>query len=220
MAFCSNSGFGRLVDTDVIYTGASITCGGITVNPGDTVREFLSVVFLCSNDIVVEVEGNSLPIPDGTGNKVAFVGSGTFTQSGGSDIVVPSGYMGVLSWDGNEWSLSQSVEMPMPDGEVELGDNRGVSGDTVYKAIQDKLTGVDFGGIVSGGADLSGAEGKIYWIATEGTYTTGDGQITADAPLNIIYFNGSDWSVEPIDLSIENDLIVVESIDELRNLSP
>src|SRR5690625_2747647 len=109
MAFCSNSGFGRLVDTDVIYTGASITCGGITVNPGDTVREFLSVVFLCSNDIVVEVEGNSLPIPDGTGNKVAFVGSGTFTQSGGPDIVVPSGYMGVLSWDCNVWRLSQSV---------------------------------------------------------------------------------------------------------------
>src|SRR5699024_4933635 len=114
MAFCSSSGFGRLVDTDVIYTGPSITCGGTTVNPGDTVREYLSIVFLCANEILEEVEGNSLPIPDGTGKKVAFVGSGTYTQSGGPDIVVPSGYMGILSWDGSEWSLSQSVEMPMP----------------------------------------------------------------------------------------------------------
>lgn len=112
MAFCSNSGFGRLVDTDVIYTGPSITCGGTTVNPGDTVREFLSVVFLCSNDIVVDVEGNSLPIPDGTGIKVAFVGPGTYTQSGGPDVVVPSGHMGILNWDGSVWYLGSSVELP------------------------------------------------------------------------------------------------------------
>ena len=136
MAFCSNSGFGRLVDTDVIYTGPSITCGGITVNPGDTVREFISVVFLCANDIVVNVEGNSLPIPDGTGSKVAFVGSGTYTQSGGPDIVVPSGNIGILFWDGSVWSLSQSVEFNfVADGEIEEGDHRAVSGDTVFSFV-------------------------------------------------------------------------------------
>src|SRR5699024_4732233 len=132
MAFCSSSGFGRLVDTDVIYTGPSITCGGTTVNPGDTVREYLSIVFLCANEILEEVEGNSLPIPDGTGKKVAFVGSGTYTQAGGPDIVVPDGSMGILFWDGNEWSLSQSVELPTQsaDGEIEGGDDRAISGDT------------------------------------------------------------------------------------------
>src|SRR5690625_507241 len=141
MAFCSNSGFGRLVDTDVIYTGPSITCGGSTVNPGDTVREFISVVFLCANDIVVNVEGNSLPIPDGTGKKVAFVGSGTYTQAGGPDIVVPDGSMGILFWDGDEWSLSQSVEFNfVADGEIEEGDDRAISGDTAYLTLSRFLT--------------------------------------------------------------------------------
>lgn len=157
MAFCSNSGFGRLVDTDVIYTGPSITCGGSTVNPGDTVREFISVVFLCANDIVVEVQGNTLPIPDGTGSKVAFVGSGTYTQSGGPDIVVPSGNMGILSWDGNEWSLSQSVDMPeqTADGVIENGNNKATSGDTVYRAIAPLTALIEGGSYTIGDTDFS-----------------------------------------------------------------
>src|SRR5690625_4298848 len=154
---CSNSFNTRIIDTDIAYTGESFTCGDVTVNTGDSLRKAMEVLLTCQQDVVVAVSGNTLPV-DVEGKKVAFVGSGTYTQSGGPDIVVPDGSMGILFWDGSEWSLSQSVEMPMPDGEVELGDNRGVSGDTVYKAIQDKLTGVDFGGIVSGGADLSGAE--------------------------------------------------------------
>src|SRR5699024_3165382 len=164
MAFCSNSGFGRLVDTDVIYTGPSITCGGITVNPGDTVREFISVVFLCANDIVVNVEGNTLPIPDGTGSKVAFVGPGTYTHSGGSDVVVPSGNMGILSWDGSEWSLSQSVEMPtqVADGEIEEGDDRAVSGDTVYKnTVSNRVEAKGNEGLTLGYYDLTGNEPSV-----------------------------------------------------------
>src|SRR5699024_7884436 len=154
MAFCSSSGFGRLVDTDVIYTGPSITCGGTTVNPGDTVREYLSIVFICANEILEEVEGNSLPIPDGTGKKVAFVGSGTYTQSGGPDIVVPSGYMGILFWDGDEWSLSQSVEMP----EVEGVDVLDPLGEEIPKeiAVAKYAASKDFLGIVdiSDGSDI------------------------------------------------------------------
>ncbi|HIX54670.1 MAG TPA: hypothetical protein H9853_06565, partial [Candidatus Sphingobacterium stercoripullorum] len=59
------------------------------------------------------VAGTALPNL-GAEIRYTWVGPGTFTQSGGPDIVVPSGYMGVLSWDGSEWSLSQSAELPMP----------------------------------------------------------------------------------------------------------
>ena len=80
------------------------------------------------------VSGSALPTL-GAEIRYTWVGPGTYTQSGGPDIVVPSGYMGVLSWDGSVWSLSQSAEMPVQvaDGEIEEGDDRAISGNTVYK---------------------------------------------------------------------------------------
>lgn len=80
----------------------------------------------------VPVAGSALPTL-GAEIRYTWVGPGTYTQSGGPDIVVPSGNMGVLSWDGSEWSLSQSVEFNfVADGKIEEGDDRAVSGDTVY----------------------------------------------------------------------------------------
>src|SRR5699024_6080351 len=78
----------------------------------------------------IPVDGNTLP-DGGEGNKVTFAGPGTYTQSGGDDVVVPENSLGIIKWDGDEWSLSQSVEMPeqSADGEIEEGDHRAVSGD-------------------------------------------------------------------------------------------
>src|SRR5690625_750845 len=133
---CSNSFNTRIIDTDIAYTGESFTCGDVTVNTGDSLRKAMEVLLTCQQDVVVAVSGNTLPV-DVEGKKVAFVGSGTYTQSGGPDIVVPDGSMGILFWDGSEWSLSQSVEMPtqVADGEIVEGDDRAISGDTAYKDL-------------------------------------------------------------------------------------
>src|SRR5699024_5747590 len=60
----------------------------------------------------IPIDGNTLPTL-GTESKFSIVGSGTYTQSVGADVVVPENSLGVLVWDGSEWSLSQSAEMPV-----------------------------------------------------------------------------------------------------------
>jgi len=50
----------------------------------------------------------------GSEKKSALAQPGTYTQSGGADIVVQEGSMVILFWDGSEWSLSGIVEMPEP----------------------------------------------------------------------------------------------------------
>ena len=61
----------------------------------------------------IPVDGNTLP-DGGEGNKVTFAGPGTYTQSGGDDVVVPENSLGIITWDGDEWSLGSSVAIDIP----------------------------------------------------------------------------------------------------------
>lgn len=66
----------------------------------------------------IPVDGNTLP-DGGEGNKVTFASPGTYTQSGGDDVVVPENSLGIIVWDGDEWSLSSTVDFDFdfPDWE-------------------------------------------------------------------------------------------------------
>src|SRR5699024_7313331 len=63
----------------------------------------------------IPVDGNTLP-DGGEGNKVTFAGPGTYTQSGGDDVVVPENSLGIIVWDGDEWSIGSVVTIPAPVG--------------------------------------------------------------------------------------------------------
>ena len=63
----------------------------------------------------IPVDGNTLP-DGGEGNKVTFAAPGTYTQSGGDDVVVPENSLGIITWDGDEWSLGSSVNIPEAEG--------------------------------------------------------------------------------------------------------
>src|SRR5699024_2673007 len=56
----------------------------------------------------------------------------------------PENSLGIIVWDGNEWSLSSTVEMPdqVADGEIEPNNERAVSGDTVEDFLN-KYVGID-----------------------------------------------------------------------------
>ena len=111
---------------------------------GDGTKRFSELPFWIEYDQgqYINVDSNSLPTPSANVG-YSLVGSGTYTQSGGPDIVVPSGNMGVLSWDGSVWSLSQSVEMPDSSAKIaewEAGtyeQNEVVSVDgIIYRALE------------------------------------------------------------------------------------
>src|SRR5690625_4598353 len=133
---------------------------------GDGTKRFSELPFWIEYDQgqYINVDSNALPTPSANVG-YSLVGSGTYTQSGGSDIVVPDGSMGILFWDGSEWSLSQSVEMPeqSADGEIEEGDHRAVSGDTVFNFINPAVyigeNLVDSNDFRSGFIRTSGAHG-------------------------------------------------------------
>lgn len=68
----------------------------------------------------VAVTSSVLPTP--TANSVfSIVGEGTYTKAGQADVVVPSGNLGILVWDGTVWSLGDSVPLPQQDiSDIEL----------------------------------------------------------------------------------------------------
>src|SRR5690606_37222759 len=90
----------------------------------------------------------------------------------------------------------------------------------VQQAINKKVSDVEFGGSISDGYDLTEVRGKIYYFATEGLYPIIGGNLEATAPLNIITRNDEEWIVEPLNISIEKDIIVCDTVDDLRGLTP
>lgn len=77
-------------------------------------------------------------LPAGEEGQWTWLTEGTYTQSGGSNIVVAEGEMAIVSSNGTVWSVLQNVELPIapPVGEIVEGDNRPVSGDTVFAAVE------------------------------------------------------------------------------------
>lgn len=62
----------------------------------------------------IPIDGNTLPTL-GTENKFSIVGSGTYNQAVGGDVVVPENSLGIIVWDGDEWSVGSFVELPEPE---------------------------------------------------------------------------------------------------------
>src|SRR5690625_7078661 len=70
--------------------------------------DYEDLVSRAGQDASTGIEGGSpgaLPTL-GSEKKSALAQPGTYTQSGGADIVVQEGSMVILFWDGSEWSLS------------------------------------------------------------------------------------------------------------------
>src|SRR5690625_3461005 len=81
----------------------------------------------------IPVDGNTLP-DGGEGNKVTFAAPGTYTQSGGDDVVVPENSLGIITWDGDEWVLGSVISVPgAPSDEVVEGGQMPVSQDAVWE---------------------------------------------------------------------------------------
>lgn len=80
---------------------------------GDGTKTFSELPFWIQYDQAqyISVDSNALPTPTQDAG-YSIVGSGTYTKAGQADVVVPSGHMGILNWDGSVWYLGSSVEMP------------------------------------------------------------------------------------------------------------
>ncbi|MEI2291102.1 hypothetical protein [Sphingobacterium sp. ML3W] len=105
---------------------------------------------------------------------------GTYTRAGQSNVVVPTGQLGILYKDGTTWSLGSSVALPQAtaDGNIALGETKAPNGDKTYKAIQplDKA--------------INGGESNFGLCAAIETYTITDTNEYVD--VNIL--NGSLYS--------------------------
>lgn len=80
---------------------------------GDGTKTFSELPFWIQYDQAqyIAIDSNALPTPTQDAG-YSLVGSGTYTRAGQADVVVPSGHMGILNWDGSVWYLGSSVEMP------------------------------------------------------------------------------------------------------------
>src|SRR5690606_31189289 len=88
----------------------------------------------------VAVSGNVLPASDGNVH-YSIVPAGTYTQSGGSDVVVSEGNLGIIADDGTSWSLVNMVELPTVtvDENINPLSNNAISN----KAVASQITFVD-----------------------------------------------------------------------------
>ena len=67
----------------------------------------------------IEFIGNELPSENNTGGELVrgnwtIAGPGTYTQTDGSDVIVPENSFGFIFYDGDEWSLGSSVAIDIP----------------------------------------------------------------------------------------------------------
>lgn len=63
----------------------------------------------------IAVTGTVLPASTAGQVRYSLVGEGTYTRAGQSDVVVPTGYMGIIVDDGNAWTLGSTVTLPIQE---------------------------------------------------------------------------------------------------------
>lgn len=118
-----------LLDTKIPYKGqimlVSDNTGKVTnIKVGDGTNNFDDLEYMFdtiqANVNYVQVTSAALPTPTITSG-FSVVGEGTYTKSGQADVVVPTGNLGILNWDGTTWSLGSSVPLPTPPVKNEYG---------------------------------------------------------------------------------------------------
>lgn len=95
-----------------------VDSGGTPINfkIGDGTKTFSELPWWIAYDQgqYVTVSSNALPTPE-VEVGYSFVGPGTYTFTGQSDIVAPDGRFSQLVWNGSSWSLKDMGELPMQD---------------------------------------------------------------------------------------------------------
>ncbi|MEI2296406.1 hypothetical protein [Sphingobacterium sp. ML3W] len=153
---------------------------GVNVKVGNGEKKFSELPYFIEYDqaAYVNITGTALPSASGVGYSI--VPEGTYTRAGQSNVVVPTGQLGILYKDGTTWSLGSSVALPQAtaDGNIALGETKAPNGDKTYKAIQplDKA--------------INGGESNFGLSAAIETYTITDTNEYVD--VNIL--NGSLYS--------------------------
>src|SRR5690606_31907937 len=91
---------------------------------GDGTKTFAELPFWIAYDqaAFVAVSGNVLPPSDGNVH-YSIVPAGTYTQTGGADVVVSEGNFGIIADDGTSWSLVDMGELPQVEGVDSLNPN-------------------------------------------------------------------------------------------------
>ncbi len=121
----------RLSETDINYINNLIEQGVIQ-----------------SNSSYVSVLGNELPILS-TDNNFTILGSGTYTQTGFEDIVIPSETIQIVTFNGTKWSPSYNIDFSA----------------SVVNAVYDPSTYIDqvvFDNIIGKQQDLGYRNGSIF----------------------------------------------------------
>lgn len=112
--------WGTLLGTKIPYKGQIMLVSDgtgkvVNIKVGDGVNNFAALTYMFdtiqANVNYVQVTGTALPTPTITSG-FSVVGEGTYTRAGQPDVVVPSGELGILFWDGTVWSLQDSVSLP------------------------------------------------------------------------------------------------------------
>lgn len=63
-----------------------------------------------------------------TNNNFSLVVEGTYTKVGQSNIVVPTGCLGIIFWNGSIWTLNATIQLPNNQGLLPLFDSSKVGG--------------------------------------------------------------------------------------------
>lgn len=97
-------------------------CGGLSYQ--DWIKLLDSIFFDGDvSDIYEPIKTNQLPILETTHNKVSFVSSGTYSQTGRPNLVIPSGNIAVISWNGSSWEIDQTIPIPIQTGVETINPN-------------------------------------------------------------------------------------------------
>jgi len=185
---------------------------GVNVKVGNGEKKFSELPYFIEYDqaAYVNITGTALPSASGVGYSI--VPEGTYTRAGQSNVVVPTGQLGILYKDGTTWSLGSSVEMPTkPTATIVIeGGDEATSQNAVYQYLDPVLaqsnalpftlkasyvsdTGVITPSVnwISAEIDLTGNTESAFSIEGYGISSGGSGTALANTRVN--YFNGSTY---------------------------
>lgn len=110
-------------------------CGGLSYQ--DWIRLLDSIYFDGDiGDVFTPVTSNVLPENENSYTVFSIITEGTYTQEVGAPIVVPEGYISIISNSGGSWVTNGSVKVKpdpaVPDGKIQEDDPNAVSGGEVF----------------------------------------------------------------------------------------